>query len=144
MICRLVTFPSNAGPAAVRAERLPARAVPDREEVGVRVAARVREVAAGVDLAAGHGDGGDARRSRSATVDELTALQLLPFHFAMRSASAIAARVGELAADVERTRRHRQRGGDEVQRVGPGRAPVPEVVPAAGAGGQRQRGDARR
>ena len=42
------------------AERLPARAVPDREEVGVRVAPRVREAATGEDLAGGHGDVEDA------------------------------------------------------------------------------------
>ena len=116
----------------------PARAVPDREEVGVRVAARVREVAAGIDLAGGHGDGGDAavgdlRRRRA----DRAPAAAVPRRDAIRVGNP--ARVGELAADVERARRHRQRGGDEVQRVGPGRAPVPEVVPAAGAGGRRQR-----
>ena len=122
------------------AERLPARAVPDREEVGVRVAPRVLEAAAGVDLAGGHGDGGDAavgdlRRRRA----DRAPAAAVPRRDAIRVGDA--ARVGELAAHVERARRHRQRGGDEVQRVGPGRAPVPEVVPAAGAGGRRQRGE---
>ena len=138
MICRLVTFPLNAGPGRRIAERLPARAVPDREEVGVRVTARVLEGAAGIDLAGGHGDGGDAavgdlRRRRADRVPAAA----VPRRDAIRVGNA--ARVGELAADVERARRHRQRGGDEVQRVGPGCAPVPEVVPAAGAGGRRQR-----
>ena len=120
----------------VVAERLPARAVPDREVVGGRVAARVLEVAAGVDLAARHGDGGDAavrdllrRRAHRAPA------AAVPLRDAIRVGDP--AGVGELAADVERARRRRQRRGDEVERVAPGRAPVPEVVPAAGAGGQR-------
>ena len=120
------------------AERLPARAVPDREEVGVRVTPRVLEGATGVDLAGGHGDGGDAavRDLRRRRADRAPAAAV-PRRDAIRVGNA--ARVGELAAHVERARRHRQRGGDEVQRVGPGCAPVPEVVPAAGAGGRRQR-----
>ena len=56
MICRALTFPIVS--AGHGAERLPARAVPDREVVGAAVP-RVREHATGVDLAAGDGDGED-------------------------------------------------------------------------------------
>ena len=139
MISKLVTFPPNAGPDAI-AERLPAHAVPDREEVGVVVTSRVLEGATGVDLAGGHGDVGDAavRDLRRRRADRAPAAAV-PRCDAIRVGNA--ARVGELAAHVERARRHRQRGGDEVQRVGPGRAAVAEVVPAAGPRGRRQRDD---
>ena len=72
-------------------------------------------------------------------VDELTAFQAaaVPRRDAVRVGNA--ARVGELAADVDRARHRRQRRGDEVQRVAPGRACVSEVVPAAGARGRRRR-----
>ena len=76
---------------------------------------------------------GDLRRRRA----DRAPAAAVPRRDAIRVGNA--ARVGELAAHVERARRHRQRGGDEVQRVGPGCAAVPEVVPAARAGGRRKR-----
>ena len=120
------------------AEWLPDRAVPDREEVGVRVTPRVLEGATGIDPAGVDGDGGDAavRDLRRRRADRVP-VAAVPCRDAIRVGNA--ARVGELAAHVESARRHRQRGSDEVQRVGPGCAPVPEVVPAAGAGGRRRR-----
>ena len=131
--------PAERGPARI-AERLPARAVPDREEVGVRVAPRVREGATGIDLAGGHGDGGDApvRDLRGRRADGVP-VAAVPGCDAIRVGNA--ARIGELAAHVERALRRRQRRSDEVQRVGSGYAPVPEVIPAAGTGGRRRRHD---
>ncbi len=115
MICRLCTFPSNAGPGAVQNGFQLAPSQTARKSAFALPPAFVKLPPAKTLPA-------DTAMSRTPPleirdVDELTAPQLLPFHVAMRSAFRIAARVGEVAADVERTRRHRQRGGDEVQRV---------------------------
>ena len=79
-----VTLPPNAGSGPVALQNgFQLRAVPDREEVGVGVAAGVRERAADVDLPGVVGDCVDI------AVDVgPTALQALPFHLAIWSAAA--------------------------------------------------------
>ena len=81
------------------AERLPARAVPDREVVGAAVP-RVRERATGVDLAAGDGDGEDlAVRDLLRRRADRAPGAAVPLRDAIGVGDP--AGVGELAADVE-------------------------------------------
>ena len=98
MTCSALTFPIVS--VGHGAERLPARAVPDREVVGA-AGPRVREHAAGVDLAAGDGDGEDlAVRDLLRRRADRTPGAAVPLRDAIGVGDP--AGVGELAADVER------------------------------------------